>query len=347
MSQKYLKNVLGNAFDFLENAIGQIYEQPKYSVINYCSAIELILKAKLLNEHWSLLIDGKPNLCKFEQGNFKSIDFKSIIQRIVDVTNEKLPIGISESFHALADHRNKMIHFFHEAHTEDAGDEIKADIIAEQDKAWIILQELFEKWSDIFAPDEYRIEKLNDLMQDIKRKDYYKKRFEKVKSKIDEEKQKGIVFKTCRRCTYPASREQKLTDYLFQYRCKVCKAEEEAIKVYCLNCDYLTEIDFNNIDIECEQCNIKIDRKRIIDLLDTEIVTGNNYNDYTVKNCSNCSSLESVIQHDNYYICTECSYITEYIEYCEYCGEGQIGGDLEDSYLTGCEACDGCGIPDD
>ena len=56
MSNKHLEHILQNAFDFLRTAIGQIYEQPKYSVINFCAAIELILKAKLVNEHWSLTL---------------------------------------------------------------------------------------------------------------------------------------------------------------------------------------------------------------------------------------------------------------------------------------------------
>lgn len=333
MSKKHLENLLKNAFDFLENSIGQIYEQPKYSVINFCSAIELILKAKLLNEHWSLIVEGKPNLSKFEQGNFKSIDFKCLLHRIVEVTNENLPVDIEKSFHALADHRNKMIHFFHEAHTEDSDDEIKANIIAEQDKAWVLLKKLFEKWEDVFGEYKTTILKLNSLMENEKRKDYYKKKFEKIKFKIDEEKRKGFIFKTCNRCNYPTKKEKELTDYLFEYKCEVCASTEKVLKMYCTNCEYPMEIDFNVIDIECDTCHLKVNKEQIIDKIAPDQTDANN--------CGYCGSLESVVTHENYYICTECSHITEYIDICEYCNAYQIGGNLEDSYYTGCEACEG------
>ena len=45
-----------NAFDFLFKAISEIEGQPKYSVIHFYAAVELFVKARLMKEHWSLVI---------------------------------------------------------------------------------------------------------------------------------------------------------------------------------------------------------------------------------------------------------------------------------------------------
>ena len=42
-----------NAFDFLERGIAEFDASPKYSVIHFCAAVEMLLKARLLKEHWS------------------------------------------------------------------------------------------------------------------------------------------------------------------------------------------------------------------------------------------------------------------------------------------------------
>jgi hypothetical protein len=45
-----------NAFDFLNRAIADFEKYPKYSVIHFCAAVEMLLKAKLMREHWSLVV---------------------------------------------------------------------------------------------------------------------------------------------------------------------------------------------------------------------------------------------------------------------------------------------------
>ena len=40
-----------NAFDFLERGIAEFDASPKYSVIHFCAAVEMLLKARLMKEH--------------------------------------------------------------------------------------------------------------------------------------------------------------------------------------------------------------------------------------------------------------------------------------------------------
>ncbi len=52
--------------------------------------------------------------------------------------------------------------------------------------------------------------------------------------------------------------------------------------------------------------------------------------------------MDSVVKHHNFYICIECISVANNIAYCESCNEAQLGGgNLEYSYQTGCEFCDG------
>ncbi len=107
-----LDKLINNAFDFLEMAIDQFKTKPKYSTINFSTAIELILKTRLMNEHWLLIISGDPDLKKFKSGDFKSHNFRDLIPKIEKVLDDKLPEKATNSFNSIAKHRNKMVHFF-------------------------------------------------------------------------------------------------------------------------------------------------------------------------------------------------------------------------------------------
>jgi hypothetical protein len=58
MSKKMIatatKCISESAFDFLESSVDEIKTHPKYSVIHFATAVELLLKARLIHEHWSL-----------------------------------------------------------------------------------------------------------------------------------------------------------------------------------------------------------------------------------------------------------------------------------------------------
>ena len=72
-----------------------------------------------------------------------------------------------------------------------------------------------------------------------------------------------------------------------------------------------------------------------------ETITKDNYFDYTPINCPRCGGYHTVVQNHDLYICTECYETDTDYGVCDYCSEGQLGGVPEDSYLVGCEFCDG------
>lgn len=344
MKDALLKDLINNGFDFLERAIQQFKAEPKYSVINFCAAIEILLKARLMHEHWSLVIAVKdhPDIEKFKKGDFKSINFNDLVPRIESVTGEKISPDIQKCFKALANHRNKMVHFFHEAHTHAKKEKLLEEIAVEQSSGWFFLRRLLSGWGDVFGDYRDRISSINASMKehDI----YLETVFSRITPEIALAKSNGAIFRDCTRCKKAASEENKLTEYLFNCKCRVCLFQEYLLKTPCDDddCDGLLEIIEGDTEVCCTACNEPIDKDHLSDLLDTDPVGTDNYADYTPRNCAMCSTPNEVIEHHAYYICKECFYITDEIAGCGWCNELQIGGgDLEMSEYSGCEFCDG------
>src|SRR5713226_3157429 len=83
-SEQMFDSLVANAIDFLRHSIDELEKKPKYSVIHFCAAIEIFLKAKLMREHWSL-IDEEPqkaNITRFLNGDFKSVGIDATINRL-------------------------------------------------------------------------------------------------------------------------------------------------------------------------------------------------------------------------------------------------------------------------
>ena len=55
---RFFDSLVRNAMDFLKKSVDELEESPKYSVIYFSTAVELFLKARLLREHWSLIISN-------------------------------------------------------------------------------------------------------------------------------------------------------------------------------------------------------------------------------------------------------------------------------------------------
>jgi len=348
-SQLFLESLLNNAFDFLEVAINQFETQPKYSVINFCSAVELILKARLLKEHWSLVVLKEPNLTSFQNGDFQSVIFSRLVPKIRAVLNEDISTQAEDCFNKLAMHRNKLVHFYHSINTPEATKDDIIEIVLEQHSAWKYLQELFTQWKDIYTPYQLKIDNLNALMKGYERQRYLKEKFDKVKNKIEEMKKQGSTFLDCDGCNFPSNHEKQLTENLYSYNCWVCGQSENALLVPCPNedCSEIIRLNEQNIyldSFECPSCGETFNKDYIIRLIDTNPQTQDNFGENLDINCVNCSSMGSGVEHDDFFVCLDCLSITKDAPACEWCLERIIGvslDDLEDSYECGCAFCDG------
>jgi hypothetical protein len=82
-----------SALEFLKRGAEEIEKHPKYSIINFATGIELMLKARLMKEHWSLVVEksGDAILKDFQEGKAKTVTPREAMKRLRNVCNDPVP----------------------------------------------------------------------------------------------------------------------------------------------------------------------------------------------------------------------------------------------------------------
>jgi hypothetical protein len=122
--------------------------------IRVYTAIELILKARLLHEHWSLIVSKNPSRSAFDAGDFVSVTFEDACKRLADAVLDPVPPKARDSFNELRKLRNLIVHF-----VPPDGEGLMGRVKAEREmrktsmEAWGALHKLMSKeWKPIFEP---------------------------------------------------------------------------------------------------------------------------------------------------------------------------------------------------
>ncbi len=338
----FFNDLVNNAFDFLEKAAVDATNHQN-AVIFFCTGIELILKARLLKEHWSLIVDGEPDKRKFESGEFKSINFKDLIPRIRKSLGETISDDAKNCFDLMANHRNKMVHFFHEGSSDPVA---TGKIVAEQYRGWFFLKKLFDAWGEIFEGHHQRINKLDGTLK--KNSKFLNASFDILKPEIKALVDNGAVVKICRSCNYKSAIAENIVDTILEIECKVCSHRDTIAIANCEECNKKFEYyELENEQISCPHCEVEFSIEDMKRMLGGPIVDPFDGGDDVV-NCANCQGLNSVVKLDKVHVCVICLYYEDHVAYCDWCSEGEIGGgELLSSYVNGCDFCDGRGIDDD
>ncbi len=110
--------LLGNGLDFIASGLGRLKQERtnqdlKYAVLHISSGIELVLKERLRQEHWSLVFDDPNQAAKksYETGNFTSVSFKGCVQRLKGVCGVTVTEKQETKLRSMRDLRNKLEHF--------------------------------------------------------------------------------------------------------------------------------------------------------------------------------------------------------------------------------------------
>ncbi|MCQ1572103.1 hypothetical protein NFO65_15330 [Neorhizobium galegae] len=336
------KNLADSAFDFLQKSVDEIEKHPKYAVIHFATAVELLLKARLMNEHWTLILE-KPSEAtqdQFFSGASKTVTPVEAVKRLKHLCGENIPAEAAAKFKDIGDHRNRMIHFFHEAGTAKAEASLVQEVVKEQCLAWFHMERLLAQWSDQFSAFG---ETLDNVRRQMRRnREYLKASFESLQTTIADLKKAGFEFLKCPGCGFEAGRVDALSTMLFERNCLVCNLSGSYIKMACPEgCTSIIVVDEDSVGkVKCEECGLLIGSGEVSEALDTEPYDPGEHS--SAKNCAFCNTPNSVVQHNEYYLCVECISSSDGIAYCGWCNEGQIGGgNLEHSYVGGCEFCDG------
>lgn len=221
-----LNNVLSNAFDFLNKSAYEFESHTKYSIIHFFSAIELFLKARLIAEHWSLIVVKKPNFNNFINGSSQTLQFDDLVYCLKHAF-EKPQIGEEDikAFDEIRKERNKIIHFYHDLDNLEPAKTsvIKTNLAIKQLKAWYCLKYLLSYWSLHFDHNQVMNSLIRFDANIVKLKNYYDIRFEAIKDNIEQSKKmnnkKYIECDNCHKEAMWACVDKNGFGY---YTCLVC-----------------------------------------------------------------------------------------------------------------------------
>jgi len=334
-----------NAFDFLFKAISEVEGQPKYSVIHFYAAVELFVKARLMKEHWVLVISQRqePDWDKFISGDFQSATLSEAANKLEKVVRSGLSKAELDSFKSVANDRNKIVHFFHEAHTEEESERFKRNIVKKQLKAWFFLHQLLvSKWKSEFLPWGAKIAELDNELRKLH--DFLKVIFDSLEAKIEENKKNGVVYEECPSCGFEAQELLEDENTIYEAKCLVCGLVEKSLNIQCPECGETVTLKKEGFG-QCHSCRKHLEPEDIagvlIDSGAAHVAAMEGDYSWGEGNCSDCDGYHTVVRTENdEWICATCFGVFESLEVCDWCNELNTG-DMEHSYVTGCNHCEG------
>lgn len=335
-------HLVDNAFDFLDKAGREFESEPKYSVIHFYAALELFLKARLLHEHWTLILT-KPetaDLLKFQKGDFHSVSLTEAQKRLASIIQQGLTDDEFKCFRDLGEHRNRMIHFFHQGqHAKKT--EIES-IVSQQCRSWFYLHRvLTQKWKAIFAGYRAKIAAYDKAMH--KQRQYLAAKFDQLKPDIDIAIANGSPFHVCPSCGHSSLEENATDAPVLGFKCWVCDFTANGVRIECPQCNADNTL-IGEPWHTCDKCGQHITDDDVKSALsDWHSVTKDNMFDPYEASCGECQGhLSVVLLKNDEWMCSNCFTVFDSsdIGVCEWCGEHTTEA-LENSYWAGCEFCEG------
>jgi len=338
--------VVNNGILFLNSSVSNLSTSPKSSLIDLYTAIELFFKARLMKEHWSLII-SKPESAvkqKFESGDFHSVYLEQAHSRLKNICGENIKKEAMENFKALGEHRNQIVHF---AHTGFSGKE--TEVVIEHWASWFHLHELLTNhWLEIFECYQDSIDKIHVKVKS--NHEFLKTKFDLIKDNIEIERKKGIRIVECTSCGLESARVLNSHSWGGEdIECLVCDVKDlklRAIKtpIPCSNCN--KEVEYFIVkDHRCTECQTELTSDYALEKY-TQIYLDEDpkgrYYDRTepLAYCHICKLEEpTVLNLEGIWICVECEDRGWTALDCENCGSF-VTGDVDRIQYFACHRCE-------
>lgn len=341
----WFDSVVQNAILFLDSSFKNLKDSPRSSVIDLYTAIELLFKARLMKEHWALIItrpeDAK--ITSFENGNFHSVYLEQSEKRLKNICGEKFKKEAMDNFKALGEHRNQIVHFAHTGFAEN-----RKTVIFEHWASWYYLYDLVTKqWSETFDSYLKHFEMFNKRI--YRNTDFLQVKYDAIDKDIDNEKKKGTEVLSCPSCHFNSAVVKKTNYWGKDFECLVCDVKDEIpteIKT-AIPCEHCNEPVpyFLLRSNECNHCSGEISEKYALDeyvkiyhegLEDDEDL----YNCFPVGHCHNCESERAtVVVIEGVEVCVCCGVQGWRIMLCEHCSE-YVTGDRDQIVYFACHLCE-------
>lgn len=167
MTDPIFPRMVSNAFTFLGLATSDFVNRPDQAAIRVYTAIELILKARLLHHDWHLVPTKAVSRQLFEDGDFNSVTFGRACERLNDSVHDPVPPNLKARFDALRIRRNVIVHFAPPENTDlltHRANEMETRRICRE--AWSGLHDLMRSaWKPVFGPWETELQKIEVIME--------------------------------------------------------------------------------------------------------------------------------------------------------------------------------------
>ena len=341
-SKDLFDRLVANALDFLSRSIADLERRPKYSTIHFYTAVELFVKARLMAEHWSLVVSKRqdPDWENFVAGDFQSVSLDEAASRLEKTVRSGLLDQELQAFRRVRAHRNKVVHFFHEAHSAKENEELLRAIAKEQLTAWYLLHRLLTtRWKGVFAAWSEKIAKLDKQLR--RHQTFLHVIFDQLKPELDQLVKKGFRFEKCPSCGFVSQRHDESSNEFYESLCLVCGLAQTCVEVTCPECG--GQVTFSNEGFAtCLSCEKSLEPEDLVEALtdtaEAHIASGEG-EDY-LANCSECDGYHTVIPYGDKYVCASCFGEFDHLETCGWCNEPNTG-DMEHTYITGCNHCEG------
>lgn len=343
-AQDAFNNITKNAIDYLRNSIDEFESKPKYSLINFITSLELFMKARLLKEHWTLVLDNtdKSTFNNFFHGELSTIDFKQANHRLTNILQQPLTKKEFDCFEKLRKHRNKLIHFFNKAYSGKSS-KVRSQVLYELSEGWYYLHRLLsEKWKKEFINFLGEIEKINKKI--IGNKKFWQGKYNALKDDIDKQKRRGIVFQDCFICNFRASKLKEIETHLYFGECLICNNKINWLEIECPNSKCNKTNYINESPNECVFCQTPITIEDVKDKYEPyRSPKEQACYDYDI-HCTECLNFEpTVIEFNDEYLCIGCLTLFDAsdLTVCGWCNTQYAGNIGEDTFWLGCELCEG------
>lgn len=276
MSEESIKirdTLAENAFDALKRAVEELAESPKDASIHWCSGLELLMKARLAHEHWSLVEKnpGTSPIGKVMAGEFTSVGYSEAIDRLANVAGTRWSKDDRKTLKSVSDHRNKVIHFYHPGFDDD---KLREQVALDQCRAWTLFERLLEKeWSVAFPH-------LGDVLQDmhfglLDTRSYLTARFEHLKPQIDAARLRGTKIDACYSCHFEAVLCEENEFQTVLTTCRVCSALYHYLRFTCPHCQASLRLE-PEVSTACVSCKATFAIADLCGQLGLEVVPAGN-----------------------------------------------------------------------
>lgn len=335
VNTELLDGLIENAIDFLQRSIDEFKENPKYSVIHFAASVELFLKARLMAEHWTLIVERRqePDRKNFETGDFQSVTPEQAISLLKKVVGTTFKPNTLAAFKELRKHRNKLVHFH--ADLTDAATLQK--IVKEQCRAWFCLKELLlDEWRLVFLSYSKTLSGVDHKMK--QHGEYLAEVYEQRKSEIETLRKRGHEIVRCPVCRYEALGLPP-TVGLSEEMCLVCEHFPTVVTVHCPECKAIVHFIDGGDPVECPSCGeVEVGPDEIRSELDESARDHFNYDSW---HCSYCDGEDTVILVNGQYLCLDCFAIGRTLGQCDWCSDIFMDFDDSMSWWKGCNHCEG------